>query len=146
MLIKSTEGARDLRELCKYGYDHQAKRQQCVSWPSSTSNPRTNKQVISLIRGNWAYPVWTGHRGPCLTRFGSGGKIKSYRHHYEERKAINLMGGFFYSSEQISTLCTRHTLLYWSLGGSFLCTPQSLSAIKVFYNFWPFEHFHPFVK
>ena len=26
MLIKSTEGARDLRELCKYDYDNQAKR------------------------------------------------------------------------------------------------------------------------
>ena len=74
--------------------------------PASTTNPKTNKQTNkssvhhkSLILGDWAYPVWTGHRGPCLTRFGSGGKIKSYRHHYEERKAINLMGGFFYSSE-----------------------------------------------
>ena len=40
----STEGAQDLEELCKYGYDHKAKGREWDSHPTSSPNPRTNKQ------------------------------------------------------------------------------------------------------
>ena len=44
MLVNSTEGARDLKELSKYGYDCEAKEQEWASRPTLTPNPRTNKQ------------------------------------------------------------------------------------------------------
>ena len=49
MLINSAEGAHDLRELYKYDYDHHAKGQEWASRPTSTPNPRTNKQTIKNV-------------------------------------------------------------------------------------------------
>ena len=45
MLVSSTEGARDLKEVCKFGYDGQAKGREWASRPTSTPNPRTNEQT-----------------------------------------------------------------------------------------------------
>ena len=49
MLFNSTKGALDLRELCEYGYDHQAKGQEWASRPTSTPNPRRNKHVSDKL-------------------------------------------------------------------------------------------------
>ena len=39
MLVNSTEGACDLKEHCKYGYDLQAKGREWASRPTLTPNP-----------------------------------------------------------------------------------------------------------
>ena len=44
MLRISTEGAHNLEELCKYDYYRQAKGRESSPDPTSSSNPRTNKQ------------------------------------------------------------------------------------------------------
>ena len=48
MLVNRTEGARDLREFCKYGYDCQAKGREWASRPTSTPSPKTNKQFCFM--------------------------------------------------------------------------------------------------
>ena len=50
ILFNSTEGADDLRELCKCGYDHQAKEREWVPWLTSSPNPRTNKQARMFVQ------------------------------------------------------------------------------------------------
>ena len=47
ILFNSTEGALDLRELFKYGYDRQAKGREGAPQLTSTPNPRTNKQTTT---------------------------------------------------------------------------------------------------
>ena len=45
MLLISTEGAHDPKELCKYGYDCQAKGENESRGSHLSPNPRTNKQA-----------------------------------------------------------------------------------------------------